>query len=105
MKTDGSESRNQLLAPFVELGFETSARRGNLLRLEWKDVTLVPRIALLHGMENSRNPNKIINHTIDLIPRVVKLPNTYERVLPTASNAMRKAFNRAREKDQARVTH
>ncbi len=101
------EARNALLAPFVELAFETGARRGNLLRLEWTDMNLVQRTALLRGMKNSRNPDKIINHTIGLTPRAVEileaLPRTDKRIFPMTGNAMRKAFNRAREK--AGLTH
>lgn len=101
------EARNRLLAPFVELGFETGARRGNLLRLEWTDVKLKQGTALLRGMKNSRNPDKIINHTIGLSPRAVEilkaLPRTEARVFPMTSNAMRKAFNYARKK--AGLTH
>ena len=101
------EARNSLLAPFVELGFETGARRGNLLRLEWQDVNLRLGTALLRGMKNSRNPDKIINHTIGLTPRAVEileaLPRADARVFPMTSNAMRKAFNYARKK--AGLTH
>lgn len=101
------DARNQLLAPFVELGFETGARRGNLLRLEWTDVNLEQGTALLRGMKNSRNPDRVINHTIGLSPRAVEilkaLPRTEARVFPMTSNAMRKAFNYARKK--AGLTH
>jgi integrase len=101
------EARNPLLATFVELGFETGARRGNLLRLEWSDVNLESRTALLRGVKNSRNPEKIINHTIGLTPRAVEilkgLPRTDARVFPMTANAFRKAFNYAREK--AGLTH
>ncbi len=101
------EARNSLLAPFVEMGFETGARRGNLLRLEWTDINLIQHTALLRGMKNSRNPDKIINHTIGLTPRAVQimqgLPRTNSRIFPMTANAFRMAFNRAREK--AGLTH
>jgi integrase len=38
-------ARNPWLRPFVELGFETGARRGSLLRLQWADVDLHRRTA------------------------------------------------------------
>ena len=76
-------------------------------QLEWSDVNLNQRTALLRGMKNSRNPDKIINHTIGLSPRAVEilkgLPRTEKRVFPMTSNAMRKAFNYARQK--AGLTH
>ena len=96
------QMRNKLLLPFVELGFETGARRGNLLRLEWADLTLPKATALLRAVKNSRNPDKIIDQTIGLTPRAVEilesLPRTEERVFPMSANAFRLAFNRAREK-------
>ncbi len=95
------------LRAFVELGFETAARRGSLLRLEWIDVDLERGTALLRGVKNSRSPDKIINHCIGLTPRAVAilrmLPRKGERVFPLSGNAVRLAFNRAR--DRAGLSH
>jgi integrase len=103
-----SRARNPWLRSFVELGFETGARRGSLLRLAWDDVDFVNRTALLRGVKNSRNPEKVINHTIGLSPRALEvlaeLPRSLDgRVFPVTSNALRLAFNRAR--DRAGVPH
>ncbi len=46
-----SDARDLWLRPFVELGFETGARRGSLLRLEWDDVDLERCTALLRGIK------------------------------------------------------
>jgi integrase len=101
------DARNPLLRPFVELGFETGARRGSLLRLAWNDVAFDRRTALLRGIKNSRTPEKIIDHVIGLTPRAVDilkaLPRTDARVFPMTPNAFRLAFNRARAK--AGITH
>lgn len=100
-------SRTWWLRPFVEMGFETGARRGSLLRLEWRDVDLERRTALLRAVKNSRNPGVIINHPIGLTPRAVEvlksLPRGDKRVFPITANAFRLSFNRARAK--AEVTH
>jgi integrase len=97
-----SDARNPWLGPFVELGFETGARRGSLLRLAWDDVDLERKTALLRGIKNSRSPDKIINHLIGLTPRAVEilkaLDRTDSRVFPMTENAFRLAFNRARAK-------
>lgn len=94
--------RNRLIGPFVELGFETGARRGNLLRLEWDDVNLERRTALLRGLKNSQNPDIVINHEIGLTRHAVDilkaLPNTCDRIFPMTGNAFRQSFNRARDK-------
>lgn len=51
-------ARNQWLAPTVEFAFESGARRGSILRLDWKDVDLERRTALLRRVKNSRNPHE-----------------------------------------------
>lgn len=100
-------ARNDWLGPMVELGFGTGARRGNLLRLRWSDVDLQNSTALLRGIKNSRNPDKIINHQIGLTPRAVEVLLTLsrhdERIFPITGNCFRLAFNRARKR--ANVEH
>ena len=101
------DARTPWLRAIVELGFETGARRGSLLRLEWNDVDLSRRTALLRGVKNSRNPDRVINHMIGLTPRAVEilesLPRSEDRVFPVTANAFRLAFNRAR--DRAGLPH
>lgn len=101
------EMKNELIGPFVELGFETGARRGNLLRLLWSDINLRHRTAMLRGLKNSRNPHKIINHQIGLTPRAVEILEglnvANKRVFPMTANAFRQSFNRARK--AAKVEH
>lgn len=95
------EMDNPLIGPFVELGFETGARRGNLLRLLWSDINLRQRTAMLRGLKNSRNPHRIINHQIGLTPRAVEILDGLDvadsRVFPMTANAFRLSFNRARK--------
>jgi len=96
-------ARNPWLRPFVELGFETGARRGSLLSLEWKDVDLKKRSLLLRGVKNSRNPDQVIDHTVALSPRAIEILSALPRsidgsVFPLTPNAFRLAFNRARKK-------
>lgn len=87
-------ARNPWLLPFVEMGFETGARRGSLLNLTWEDVDLEGRTAILRGVKNSRSPDKIINHTMGLSPRALEvlknLPHSEDgMVFPITSNALR----------------
>ena len=94
-------ARNRWLLPFVEMGFETGARRGSLLKLTWDDVDLKGRTAILRGVKNSRSPEKITNHTMGLSPRALEVLEVLEalprsedgRVFPITSNALRLAFN------------
>lgn len=101
-------ARNPWLHPFVELGFETGARRGSLLALTWKDVDLKKRSLLLRGVKNSRNPDQAIDHTVALSPRAIEILSALPRridgkVFPITANAFRLAFNRARKK--AKLDH
>lgn len=106
------QMRSEWLRPLVELGFETGARRGSLLRLDWKDVDFENRTAILRGVKNSRNPEKVTDHAIGLTPCAVELLKAWQaanmqkggddtendRVFPITPNALRLAFNRARDK-------
>ena len=96
-------ARNPWLAPLVEVAFETGARRGSLLRLEWRDVDLKERCATLRGVKNSRNPDEVIDIVIGLTPRAAEilegLPRSLNgRVFPTTINALKCAFDRARDR-------
>lgn len=95
-------ARNPWLAPVVEAAFEIGARRGSLLRVEWRDVDLKQRTVLLRGIKNSRNPEKIIDVAVGLSPRAIEileaLPRDKDepRVFPITENALDGAFDRAR---------
>ena len=98
-----AHSRNPWLRPMVEFGVETGGRRGSILELQWEDVDLEGRTALFRGVKNSRNPEKVIDHSIPLSPRAIEvleaLPGNREgRVFPLTANAFRQAFNRARKR-------
>lgn len=107
------DAHNTWLRPLVELGFETGARRGSLLRLRWSDIDLERRTALLRGVKNSRSPETVIDHPIGLSPRAIAVLQGLkcgaedgapdDLLFPITANAMRLAFNRARKK--ARVPH
>lgn len=97
-------ARNEYLGPFVELALETGARRSNLLRLKWGDIDLDKRTILFRAIKNSRSPEEIKDHQTGLSPRAIDilnaLPKGDDRVLPVSSDAVRKAFVRARERAQ-----
>ena len=96
------QAHNPWLSPFVELGFETGGRRGSLLALDWKDVDLGGRRLTFRAVKNSRNPDKVIDHTVPLSPRAIKvlkaLPHKEGCVFPLSPNAFQQAFSRARKK-------
>lgn len=67
------QARNPLLRPFVELGFETSGRRGSLLSLLWKNVDLTGRTVTFRRVKNCRNPDKIVDHVVPLSPHAISV--------------------------------
>ena len=96
-------AKNPYLAPVVEFAFETGARRGNILKLTWKDVDFDKSTAVLRGIKNSRNPDKIVNLTIGLSPRALEIimeqpRKLNDRVFPVSKDAIKSAYNRARER-------
>ena len=91
------------VGPIVEFAFEVGPRRGNLLRLDWKDVKTKERSVLLRGVKNSRNPEEIRDVPVGLSPRALEILNALPRslnglVFPISANALKSAFNRARHK-------
>ncbi|MDO8874489.1 MAG: site-specific integrase [Pseudolabrys sp.] len=96
-------SKNPWVGPIVEFAFEVGPRRGNLLRLNWKDVDLKERSVLLRGVKNSRNPEEILDVPVGLSPRALEILKALPRslnglVFPLSANALKSAFNRARHK-------
>lgn len=102
-------AENAFVGPLVEVAFESGSRRGNLLRLLWRDVDLEKRTAILRRVKNSRRPDEIRDIRIGLTPRAVEvlsaLPrNTDEpRVFPISVSLIASAFKRARAR--AKVPH
>jgi integrase len=104
------QSDNPWLAPLDELAFETGARRGSLIRLEWRDVNFGRRTALLRGVKNSRRPEIVIDHPQALSPRALEILRDLDasrnqkepRVFPTTADAVQAAFGRARAKANVR---
>jgi len=94
-------ARNSLIGPFVEMGFETGARRGEILSLRWDDVDLKTGTALLRDVKNTRNPDKIVNRSIGLSTRAREilsaLPRRNPNVFPMTANAFRLSFARVRK--------
>ena len=97
------KAKNSWVGPVVECAFEIGPRRGSLLRLEWTDVDLRRRSALLRRVKNSRNPEEVVDVPIGLTPRAIEilaaLPRSLDgRVFPISPDALKSAFNRARHR-------
>ncbi|WP_374834569.1 site-specific integrase [Paenochrobactrum pullorum] len=98
-------ARNLWLFPTVEFAFESGARRSSILRLEWKDVDLDRRTALLRRVKNSRNPHEARDIKIGLSPRAIQILNGLPdapvrtgQVFKMTVDALKTAFDRARKR-------
>lgn len=93
--------RNPLIGPFLELLFEVGARRGEVIKLRWSDVSLEKQFAILRDVKNPQNPDEVKDRTMILNTHAVRilseLPRTDERVFPMTANAYKLAFERARK--------
>ena len=81
------KSRNRLLLPFVVMAIETGSRRGELLKLEWDDVKLLPDCgsALLRNTKNG--DDRVIPLSGSCVEILSKLPRPIKggRVFPVES--------------------
>jgi integrase len=84
------------LRPLMELAIETGMRRGELLSLQWRHVSLGKRTAHLPITKNGHA------RTVALTPKAIEilkaLPQTDARVLPVSGNAVRLAWERLRKR-------
>jgi integrase len=100
-------AENPFVGPLVEVAFESGSRRGNLLRLLWKDVDLQKASAILRRVKNSRRPDEVRDIRIGLSPRAVEilsaLPRREDepRVFPVSISTIASAFKRARARAKA----
>jgi len=98
-------ARNPWLAPVIEFAFESGARRGSILRLDWKDVDLEKRTVLLRRVKNSRNPHEARDIKIGLSPDAIEIlqslpdePNRSGQVFKMTKDALKTAYDRARKR-------
>ncbi len=99
------KARNPWLFPVVEFAFESGARRGSILRLEWKDVDLNRRTAVLRRKKNSHNPHETRDIKIGLSPRAIEVlqalpdePARSGQVFKMTKDALKTAYDRARKR-------
>ncbi|ANG95785.1 hypothetical protein A8A54_04365 [Brucella pseudogrignonensis] len=99
------KARNPWLAPVIEFAFESGARRGSILRLDWKDVDLNKRTALLRRVKNSRNPHEARDIKIGLSPDAIEIlkglpdePKRDGQVFKMTKDALKTAYDRARKR-------
>lgn len=92
-----AKARNRYVLPAWQFTLETAMRRGELLSIQWRDVDLDGRVAVLHDTKNGES------RAVPLSPRAVEiltqiLPATVdgnERVFPLSEHHVRTAWEAA----------
>ena len=93
------KSRSPYMAPLVQVAIETACRRGELLRLDWKDVDLKGRTATLRDTKNGED--RTIPLSSVAIKLLSELPGTHTGlVFPLREERVRCAFDMGKKRAQ-----
>ncbi|MCZ4264093.1 site-specific integrase [Erythrobacter sp. G21629-S1] len=88
--------RNPLIRPVILFALETGLRRGEMLRLQWRDIDIEARSALIRNTKNGSD------RTIPLSKPAVAILNGLEMSscgpFPLSGNALRQCWTRACER-------
>ncbi len=92
--TFGASARNYWIKPLVELAIETAMRRGEMLKLTWKNVNLEKQVAHLPITKNG-DPRDVPLSTAAV--RILRsLPRNLDgRVFPISEDSFKKVWQRA----------
>ena len=86
--------RSPWMLALVILALETGMRRGELLAMQWEDVSLSSRTVALHDTKNGEG--RVVPLSSRAVEVMQALPRSIKgRVLPLAAPAASKAFERA----------
>ncbi|GHT85867.1 integrase [Betaproteobacteria bacterium] len=90
----GTGARNTWLRPLVIFAIETAMRRGELLALRWKDVSLDAMTATLSDTKNGER--RVVPLSSKALAVLRALPQSKDgRVFPVSADAVKKGFERA----------
>ncbi|HSH28410.1 MAG TPA: site-specific integrase [Thiohalobacter sp.] len=108
---DPKASRNRWLWPLILLALETGMRRSELLRLEWRDISLEQKIAHLRETKNnrvrtvplSRHARRALGDLMVLTQAKrdamkKKPPMGQMPVIPASQNAVKHSWQRCRQR-------
>lgn len=99
-----SETRNPWITPLVRLALATAMRRSELLALTWPQVDLQRRTAFVSEAKNGHARHVPLSP--DALEVLASLPRSHDaRVFPTTAPALRKSFERARERASLHDVH
>lgn len=91
---DNTRQRNPYLRSLVIFSVETTCRRSESLRLQWDDVDLTARTALLRNTKNG--DDRRIGLSTKAVEALAAVPRSRDgKVFAVSENAVRMAWNRA----------
>lgn len=108
---DPAAARNRWLWPLLLLALETGMRRSELLRLEWRDISIPQKTAHLRETKNnktrtvplSRHARRALDDLMQLAKNRREMLEEPPRldlmlVIPVSANAVKKAWQRCRQR-------
>jgi integrase len=100
-----SGSRNLWAGRVVALAIRTAMRRSELLALQWSDVDLEERT--LHVRDSKNGDERFVPLSTPAVRALSRMKRGApgERVFPVSADALKKAFERARERANVRDLH
>jgi integrase len=100
-----AQCENPYILPLFEFALETTARRGSLFKLQWRDIDYERRYALLHDTKGGHNvPVPLTQRAIDILKRLPREPGQ-TKVFPITINALKMAWERACERADIEDLH
>lgn len=91
-------SDNVFILPYLVLGIETTGRRSDLLKVDWRDVNLDERWILYRDTKNGDNLTVPLTKAACALLRALPRDPSDTRVLPTTAEAIDAAWERACER-------
>lgn len=96
-------SRNQHLKQVIQFAIETAMRRGEILALEWRDISFQQRTATVRMSKNGES--RVIPLTTVASDVLKGVRGTEGKVFPTSANALRLAWGRALDRSGIENLH
>lgn len=94
-----AEKRIWYLAPIIEFALETGMRRGELIKLLWKDVNTEQRWAILRLTKNGDHRQVPLSpRALEILKSVKKLKKDTKRVFPVSLSGLDLSWKRLKKK-------
>lgn len=98
--------RSVLPLRIFDFALETAMRRGEILKLKWRDLNLLHRTAFLHDTKNGEPRNVPLSaNAARLLVEAAAAPDCPERVFPMEKDAFKSAWKRAVERSGVADIH